>query len=129
MRISDWSSDVFSSDLRIRSARGVDKKRAAELVGEARPVAARYAGDAFVQRAMAEIEYDAENDAEAEAAADRALALDPGLVPAMLYTGRVLARRAAKNDRADDWKAARSWFIRSEEHTSELQSLMSSSYA
>src|SRR3546814_17793869 len=72
MRISDWSSDVFSSDLRIRSARGVDKKMAAELVGEARPVAARYAGDAFVQRAMAEIEYDAENDAEAEAAADRA---------------------------------------------------------
>src|SRR3546814_8430847 len=106
MRISDWSSDVFSSDLRIRSARGVDKKMAAELVGEARPVAARYAGDAFVQRAMAEIEYDAENDAEAEAAADRALALDPGLVPAMLYKGRVLARRAAKNDRADDWKAA-----------------------
>ena len=97
---------------RIRSARGVDKKMAAELVGEARPVAARYAGDAFVQRAMAEIEYDAENDAEAEAAADRALALDPGLVPAMLYKGRVLARRAAKNDRADDWKAARSWFIK-----------------
>src|SRR3546814_20857147 len=85
---------------------------AAELVGEARPVAARYAGDAFVQRAMAEIEYDAENDAEAEAAADRALALDPGLVPAMLYKGRVLARRAAKNDRADDWTAARSWFIK-----------------
>src|SRR3546814_12113374 len=61
---------------------------------------------------MAQIEYDAENDAEAEAAADRALALDPGLVPAMLYKGRVLARRAAKNDRADDWKAARSWFIK-----------------
>src|SRR3546814_9081997 len=60
---------------------------------------------------MAEIEYDAENDAEAEAAADRALALDPGLVPAMLYKGRVLARRAAKNDRADDWKTARSCFI------------------
>src|SRR3546814_6345289 len=74
---------------RIRSARGVDKKMAAELVGEARPVAARYAGDAFVQRAMAEIEYDAENDAEAEAAADRALALDPGLVPAMLYKGQI----------------------------------------
>src|SRR3546814_11684303 len=61
---------------------------------------------------MAEIEYDAKNNAEAEAAADRALALDPKLVVAMIYKGRVLARRAAESKQADDWKAARSWFIK-----------------
>src|SRR3546814_12046082 len=92
MRISDWSSDVCSSDLayrrtrgmkvftipadklgtgkieisrlspgaaaimpyRIRSARGVDEKMAAALVADARPVAASYPNDAFVQRPMAE---------------------------------------------------------------------------
>src|SRR3546814_18337001 len=96
---------------RIRSARGVDEKMAAALVADARPVAASYPNDAFVQRTMAEIEYDAKNNAEAEAAADRALALDPKLVVAMIYKGRVLARRAAESKQAADWKAARSWVI------------------
>src|SRR3546814_15851842 len=85
---------------------------AAALVADARPVAASYPNDAFVQRTMAEIEYDAKNNAEAEAAADRALALDPKLVVAMIYKGRVLARRAAESKQADDWTAARSWFLR-----------------
>lgn len=97
---------------RIRSARGVDEKMAATLVADARPVAASYPNDAFVQRTMAEIEYDAKNDAEAEAAADRALALDPKLVVAMICKGRVLARRAAESKQVEDWKAARSWFIK-----------------
>lgn len=97
---------------RIRSARGVSEQMAAALVAEARPVAALYPNDAFVQRTMAEIEFDAKNDAEAEAAADRALALDPKMVPAMIYKGRVLARRAAESKEAKDWAAARSWFIK-----------------
>jgi tetratricopeptide (TPR) repeat protein len=97
---------------RIRSARGVDEKMAKDLVAEARPVAAAYPNDAFVQRAIAEIEFDAKNNAEAEAAADRALALDPKMVAAMVYKGRVLARRAAESKQAKDWAAARSWFIK-----------------
>lgn len=97
---------------RIRSARGVDAKMATGLEANARPVAARYPNDPFVQRTMAEIEFDAKNNAEAEAAADRALALDPKLVVAMIYKGRVLARRAAESQKADDWKVARSWFIK-----------------
>lgn len=97
---------------RIRSARGVDEKMASALVAEARPVAASYPSDAFVQRAMAEIEYDAKNNAEAEAAADRALALDPNMVTAMVYKGRVLARRAAESKQSKDWVNARSWFLK-----------------
>jgi len=97
---------------RIRSARGVDEKSAPVLVADARPVAAHYPNDAFVQRTMAEIEYDAKNDAEAEAAADRALALDPDMVVAMVYKGRVLARRAAERKSVEDWKAARAWFVK-----------------
>jgi tetratricopeptide (TPR) repeat protein len=97
---------------RIRSARGVDEKMATALVAEARPVAASYPNDAFVQRTMAEIEYDAKNNAEAEAAADRALALDPDMVEAMIYKGRVLARRADASKQAKDWADARSWFLK-----------------
>src|SRR3546814_16728170 len=96
---------------RIRSARGVDEKMAAALVADARPVAASYPNAAFVQRTMAEIEYDAKNNAEAEAAADRALALDPKLVVALLYTGRVLAPRAPASMPADDWNAWRTWLL------------------
>lgn len=97
---------------RIRSARGVDPKMAVELVADARPVAARYPNDAFVQRTMAEIEFDAKNNAESEAAADRALAIDPNLAVAMVYKGRVIARRATESNKAEDWADARSWFIK-----------------
>jgi tetratricopeptide (TPR) repeat protein len=97
---------------RIRSARGVTKEMARELEAEAAPVAARHGDDAFVQRAMAEMHFDAGDDAAAEAAVDRALAIDPDLVAAMVYKGLVLADRAAKSAKAEDWAAARTWFIK-----------------
>lgn len=97
---------------RIRSARGVTPKLATALVADARPVAAAYPNDAFVQRTMAEIEYDAKNNAEAEAAVDRALSLDPAMMEAMAYKGRILGRRAAESKSAQDWSDARSWFLK-----------------
>lgn len=90
---------------RIRSAVGVDEKAAPKLVAPARAVAKDCAGDAFVQRSLAEVEFDAKNNAEAMAAAERALAADPGNVMAMVYKGRVLARQSR-------WDEARSWFIK-----------------
>ena len=93
---------------RIRSARGVDARIAASLVEPARRVAAQYPDDPFVYRTLAEIEYDARNLAQAEAAADRALQLDPQNVMAMAYKARVAGRRAAATpNNAAAWRDVR----------------------
>lgn len=98
----------------IRSHRGVDAKEAAELVPLARKVAAAHPNDAFVQLALTEAELDAGHLAEAEAAAERALAADPASLKAMVFRGRIAVERlrSAPPASAEDWKAARRWFIR-----------------
>ncbi len=60
--------------LRLESATGVTGAEAKKLVPPARAIAAAYPASAWIQRALAEMEYDAFNDTEAEAACDRALA-------------------------------------------------------
>lgn len=97
--------EVKMMPTRLRSAVGVDEKAAPKLVAPARAVAAACPSDAFVQRALAEVEFDAKNNNEAMAAADKALSVDPANVMAMVYKGRVFARRA-------QWADARSWFIK-----------------
>lgn len=87
----------------IRSQRGVDDKEAAELLVEARAVAARYPDDPGVLAALAEAEYDAGNDAEAIAAADRAIAADSSRTNAYVQKGYALFRRARE---AEDKRAA-----------------------
>lgn len=98
----------------MRSTRGVTDEGARDLLPEARRRAAPYPDDPVVQAQLAEAEFDVGNDAEAEAAADRALKADPKNMAALLYKGRVLVRRAAAAKAADDatWRAARSWFIK-----------------
>lgn len=91
--------------MRVRSAIGVTDKTAPTLVGPARAVAAQCPNDVFVQRALAEIEFDAKNNDAAMAAADRTLALDPANIMGMVYKGRVLARQKK-------WAEARSWFVK-----------------
>src|SRR3546814_2600252 len=97
MRISDWSSDVCSSDL------GRDPGGGDRLVGICRqlPAVARI-GTARLS--------DARPDRQTHARPDQS---------------------AGVPDRAGDWSAARvrREDERSEEHTSELQSLMRNSYA
>ena len=97
---------------RMRSLIGVDEDTAGPLADEARPVAAQYPNDAFVQRAMAEMEYDAKHYDAADAAADRALGVDPTNLMAMAYKGRVAAQRARQSHSPADWQAARSWFLK-----------------
>jgi Flp pilus assembly protein TadD len=89
---------------RIRSAVGVNEKTAPKLVPAARSVAAQCPSDSFVQRALAEVEFDAKNNDEAMAAADRALAADSKNLMAMVYKGRVFARQG-------HWDDARKSFI------------------
>ncbi|WP_324750489.1 hypothetical protein SH591_03175 [Sphingomonas sp. LY54] len=98
-------------DLKIRSRRGVTREQALELVPEIRRLAAGYANDPAAQATLAEAEYDAGNFREAEAAADRALAVDPKAIDALIYKGR--ARMALAGDSSDEaaWKDVRRWFL------------------
>ena len=100
--------------VRVRSERGVDAAMAVQVAGEARTIAAAHPQDPGVQTWLAEAEYDAGRDDLAEAAADRAIAADPGRREALLYKGRVRMRRAAlaRNTDPTVWREARSWFVK-----------------
>ena len=81
--------------LMIKSQRGVTREMALELLPQLRTVSQRYPDDAGVLAALAEAEFDAGNDAEAIAAADRAIALDPSITGSYVQKGYALFRRAA----------------------------------
>lgn len=84
-----------------RSQRGVSREEALELLPEAREVAAQFPNDARVLAALAEAEFDAGNDAEAIAAADRALAIDDTVKNAYVQKGYALFRKAEDAEDAD----------------------------
>ncbi|MBN9788441.1 hypothetical protein DMP17_07525 [Pseudonocardia sp. TMWB2A] len=97
---------------RIQSASGVTEPEAKILAQRAGPVGAQYPNDAFVQRAMTEIYFDAKDYAAAEAAADRALAVEPTNVDALVYKGRIIALRAKTSGAEAEWNKARSLFLK-----------------
>lgn len=97
---------------RIQSASGVTEEEAKTLAQRAGPIGAQYPNDAFVQRAMTEIYYDAKDYVAAEAAADRALAVEPTNVDALVYKGRMIALKAKTSNSGADWNRARSWFLK-----------------
>lgn len=94
-------------DLKIRSRRGVTEEEAKTLIGPMRRAAGPFPNDAAVQATLAEAEYDAGNLAEAEAAADRAIAANPQAVAGHLYKARVLLARAEKDGGEARWGEAR----------------------
>lgn len=106
--------EAATMTVRMRSDRGVSREQALALLSDARRLAMPYPADAGAQAVLAEAEYDAGNDAEAEAAVDRALAVAPTHREAVLYKGRVLARRASMANTRDAgaWRAARGWYIK-----------------
>ncbi len=89
--------------LQIRSQRGVDEAEATAILTAAQAVAARHPADPGVLTALAEAEYDAGNDAQAIAAADGALAIDPQRTNAYVQKGYAMFRQARA---ADDREAA-----------------------
>ncbi len=97
----------------ILSRRGVDPKRAAEVVAQARRLAAPYPDDAGAQNELAEAEYDAGNFALSEAAADRARAADPKSIHALLYKGMAMQAQAKKDKVTDParWLGIRKWYL------------------
>jgi tetratricopeptide (TPR) repeat protein len=92
---------------RIRSKVGVNKTTAEPLALRVRTIAARFPGDVLVQRTLAEAELDSGQFAAAEAAADRALAIDPRDTEAMILKGKAILA-GTRTDRAS---AARGWFV------------------
>src|SRR3546814_2569636 len=108
MHISDWSSDVCSSDLGVADAGHLPRRHRAV--------------DALLSRLSL-------SRAVPPPAARRGCGLDPRRP--RLQFGPALSRcRTDRNRlRADGYLSAFDQFLRSEEHTSELQSLMRISYA
>jgi tetratricopeptide (TPR) repeat protein len=99
-------------DYRLTSTLGVTEEQALRVIERARPVAARYPEDVSVQTWLAEMEYDAKNYEASDAAAQRALAVDPKSMFGMVYKGRVLMRRAIDANDQVMAKDARAWFLR-----------------
>src|SRR3546814_10481635 len=106
MRISDWSSDVCSSDLRVD---GIVQRRLYEECTDVRAGQALFAIDPRELRASL-------NAVEATLARARAAAAN-AQQDVNRYQGLIAGQAISKQE------------YRSEEHTSELQSLMRISYA
>src|SRR3546814_10429211 len=108
MRISDWSSDVCSSDLEDPGANGHDSgdifSRTLSLDVYGRSWELDFSGD--MQAALA------------ERTPELRMTLVAGVIASLLLFGVALA--LARTESLAERKAA----LRSEEHTSELQSLM-----
>lgn len=97
--------------VQVQSWSGVNAEQAKQLVVEARRIAARFPGDAAVLAALAEAEFDAENDAEALAAGDAAIKLDPTQVNAYVQRGYALFRMAEKGDDPKAFRSARNAWV------------------
>jgi tetratricopeptide (TPR) repeat protein len=96
--------------LRTRLKVGVPNAEEPALAGQIRTVASRYPADALVQVTLAEAEYEADQYAAAEKAADRALAANANLIEAMIYKGRAIMERAVQGEAGATFAAARGWF-------------------
>ena len=101
--------------VKMRSKRGVDRKLAPDVARDARAIAAKYPGSFPVYLALSEAEldladYEPGRLVQAEAAIDRALALNPQSVEAMIYKGRVFLERGQKVKA--QLATARTWFAK-----------------
>ncbi len=99
---------------RLESATGSSEQEAAKLLPEARKIAETNSRNAWIQRVLAEIEFDANNNDAAEAACDKALAIDPNNLMAMVYKARIHMRRAQAAKAADPamWRDVRRLIVK-----------------
>jgi len=97
----------------MRSKVGVTPEQALKLVPEARRIAAEYPDDPAVLTALAEAEFDADFHEAAIAAADRALAIDPGRINAHIQKGYALfAKAQSAESQAESWRGVRAQFVK-----------------
>lgn len=103
--------EVAIMPVRVRSQVGVDGDSAPLVLKDARAVAAKFPGDAAVQAALAEAEFDAGNDDGAIAAANAAIKADPAQANAYLQKGYALMRKAEQSGDAKLFAEARATFL------------------
>jgi tetratricopeptide (TPR) repeat protein len=84
----------------MRSRRGVNRKQARDVAADIEPEARRYSDNLFVQLAASEAFLDARRFDEADAAADRALAIDPESTDALILKGMIGIARGKAGDKA-----------------------------
>lgn len=103
------AGEAATMDVRIQSDRGVDEKTAPGVYAAAKKAAAPYPNDPGAQIVLAEAAYDAGDYAEAEAAADRAIAANAGAIDAHIYKAmaRMGAAKAKDDDTHETWRAIR----------------------
>lgn len=82
-------------------------RNAAEQAAEARKLAAAHPDDPLMLMTLAEAEWVADNFSAAETAADRAVALSPNSAEALIWKGRAMLSRAAKERNSDLFREAR----------------------
>ena len=95
---------------RIRTARGVSLKNARDVAADAGRVAAQYPDRYAAQVELAEAQLDAEQYAAANAAIDRALAVQPDSVPAQILKGRIALEQGKTSKPL--LATARTWFAK-----------------
>ncbi|WP_448663346.1 DUF1570 domain-containing protein [Sphingomonas sp. CJ20] len=103
------AGEAATMDLRIRSQNGVSAADAPALYAALQKAAAPYPDDTVAQTILAGAALDARDPVGAEAAAARALVVDPGNVGALVFQAK--ARMAAavrdRDTRAASWEAVR----------------------
>src|SRR3546814_7273480 len=125
MRISDWSSDVCSSDLLLR--RRPDIRQAERDLAASTAEVGVATAELFPRFSLiGGIGLQARTLGDLHSSDSLRLQLGPSLRWPIFSGGRIRAQIRAADARADGAKAR---YERSEEHTSELQSLMRISYA
>jgi tetratricopeptide (TPR) repeat protein len=85
---------------RMRSQRGVDRHEARDVANDIEDDARRYTDSLFVQIEAAEAFCDARRFAEANAAADRALTLDPDSTEALIQKASIAIGQGENGDKA-----------------------------
>src|SRR3546814_8574415 len=114
MRISDWSSDVCSSDLPRHEARGVAARQQRNGIG--------HRIEQLLQPGLVRLGEVAQHVAVHQV-------LEAGMADAQAHAPELLADVSLQRADAVVAAGAAALLHRSEEHTSELQSLMRISYA
>ncbi|MFL6735920.1 MAG: hypothetical protein ACJ8F4_02535 [Sphingomonas sp.] len=106
-RLSD--DEEAAMRVKVRSKAGVTHAEAGNVAADAREAARKYPNSYPVQLALAEAEFDANHLEASEAAAARAVQLQPQGVDALIAQGEALLERGKKNKDKQLLGAARSW--------------------
>lgn len=103
--LSPGASEVMP--MRIHAKTSYGNVSTAYVYDKVSDIARRHPGDLLVQRTLAEVAFDDKKYAEAEAAANAALMIDPRSTEAMIYKGRAILARAKKAQDPALFKSAR----------------------